>query len=93
MSFVSKLAKSGALPVHYVTCQDLKGRDCYYFIMSQPEKMKRLERLPAEAEFDLTEYGQVIASGFGTQPSAAVKKKLLDNYGLDESFIAKLINS
>ena len=34
-------------------------------------------------QFDLNDYGKILASGYGLVPSEEVKKKLLDEYGFD----------
>ena len=82
VSFVNKLIKTGAMPIHLVRCEDRQGRDCYYFIMCSHQNIAALKAAP-DKEFDLNDYGEIIASGFGIEPTSEVKKMLLDKYGFD----------
>lgn len=82
MSFANKLVGSGNAPIHFVTCKDLEDRDCYYFISATHEKMKMLKKLDG-SEFDLNDYGKIIACGYGLIPSEQVKSKLRKEYGFD----------
>ena len=80
MSFTSKIIKSGSAPIFFITCKNMADWDCYYFVLSTPEKMKRLKSL-TEPTFNLNDYGKIIKSGYGKIPSAEVQKKLHDEYG------------
>jgi len=82
MSFAKKIMGSGSTPIHFITCKDLKDRDCYYFLLASHEKIKMLKN-SANSEFNLNDYGKILASGYGHTPSESVKKKLLDEYGFD----------
>jgi hypothetical protein len=82
MSFAKKIMGSGSTPIHFITCKDLSGQDCYYFLLASHEKIKMLKNA-ANNQFDLNDYGKILASGYGITPSESVKKKLLDEYGFD----------
>lgn len=82
MTFVNKLIKSGIIPIHFITCKDPHGRDCYYFILATHEKMKLLANIK-NGVFNIKDYGKIIASGFGNVPSDVVKQKLLEEYNFD----------
>ena len=82
MSFVQKLTKSGALPIHLVRGKDASGRACYFFLMCSDAKANAVRAIK-DGVFDLQEYGKILASGFGHTPSAAHKKMLLEVYGFD----------
>jgi len=82
MSFANKIVGSGNMQVHFITCKDLDERDCFYFLSASSEKIKMLKKV-AGGEFDLNDYGKILASGYGLTPSENVKKKLLDDYGFD----------
>lgn len=82
MSFANKIVGSGSTPIHFVTCKDLSGYDCYYFLLAPNEKIKMLKKVSG-GQFDLNDYGKILASGYGLVPSEEVKKKLLDEYGFD----------
>lgn len=61
-------------------CKDSQGRDCYFFILTLPEHIKALKAAP---DFDLNDYGKIIASGFGKEPSRAVVEMLKEKYDID----------
>ncbi len=82
VSFADKLIKSGAIPIHLVRCKDTSGRDCHFFLMCAPEKIKALKAVK-DGVFDLKDYGKIIASGFGHEPSEATRKMLKDEYNFD----------
>ena len=82
VSFVDKYIKSGAIPIHFVRCKDASGRDCYHFLMCSQEKIKALKAV-IKGSFDLKDYGKIIASGFGRDPSETIKKMLKDEYNFD----------
>ena len=86
MSFTQKIIKSGSAPIYFITCKDLSGRECYYFVLSSPEKMKRLAQVTS-GTFDVNDYGKIIESGYGKTPSPEVQKRLHEEYGfsLDEN--------
>jgi hypothetical protein len=84
-SFVSKLVSKGALPIYFITCKDAQGKECYAFLISTKEKIRMYENKRSEGEFNLHDYGQVIASGYGLIPSPKVRKMLKDEYDLDSS--------
>lgn len=73
---------SGGTPIHLITCKDLEGNDCYYFLRASHEKIKMLKKI-MHSQFNLNDYGQILAAGYGLIPSEEVKKKLLDEYGFD----------
>jgi hypothetical protein len=82
MSFANKVIGSGSTPIHFITCKDMEGCDCYYFLLASNEKIKMLRDVAA-GQFDLNDYGKILECGYGLTPSEEVKKKLLDDYGFD----------
>lgn len=82
MSFANKVIGSGSHFIHFITCKDMDGQDCYYFLLASNEKIKMLKKL-AGGQFDLNDYGKILECGYGLTPSEKVKKKLLDDYGFD----------
>ncbi len=81
-SFANKVIGSGSTPIHFITCKDLEGRDCFYFLLASNDKIKMLKTV-AGGQFDLNDYGKILAAGYGLMPSDEVKKTLLDRYGFD----------
>jgi hypothetical protein len=82
VSFVDKFIKSGNIPIHLVRCKDGKNRDCYYFLMAAFDHIKMLENVQ-KGMFNLNDYGKIIASGYGTEPSAEIKAMLLEKYSFN----------
>jgi hypothetical protein len=82
MSFASKIIKSGSSPIYFITCKNMADWDCYYFVLSTPEKIKRLKNY-SEPNFDLNDFGKILESGYGKTPSEKVLKKMKDEYGFD----------
>lgn len=81
-SHVTALASKGALPLYFITCQDMNGRDCYYYLISTAQKMRAYEQA-REGAFDLNDYGDIIARGYGTEPDAATRAMLKERYGIE----------
>ncbi len=81
-SFVSKLVSKGAVPIYFITCNDANGKPAYAYIISTPEKMKLYEAA-RHAALDLTQYGNIIASGFGHTPASETLQMLKEKYGLE----------
>lgn len=79
--FMSKLVSKGSVPVYFIACKDSDGRDCYYYLTSTPERMRMYEKA-RKGKFDLKDYGNIIASGYGKKPSAIVKNMLKEKYGI-----------
>lgn len=82
MSFVDKIIKSGHTPIHFIRCKDAAGRDCYYFLLASYERIKHLTR-NKQPVLNVGDYGKIIASGFGKEPSAEIKAMLLEKYNFD----------
>ncbi len=83
-SFVDKLiAKKGHL-IHKLKAKDSTGRWAYYFVLVEPPKEQSfLDALDSNASIDLEDYGKVIASNYGEEPSDDVKRMLKDKYGFE----------
>jgi len=82
MSFAAKLVKSGSTPIYLVTCKDPSGRNCFYFVISNPRKMSLLAKIK-DGFFNINDYGKIIASGFGDKPSEEVLQRLKLEYNFD----------
>lgn len=81
-SFVSKIVRSGSVPIYLVTFKDPDQRDCWFYLTSTPEKMKLLAAL-YEGSFNIHDYGNVLACGFGLKPTDEERQHLKDIYKLD----------
>jgi hypothetical protein len=77
---VEKFIKQSSLPIHFIRGKDNTGRDCYFFLMCNLDKMRRLQGASKSGNIDLLKFGQVIASGFGRDPDAQVCRMLKEKY-------------
>lgn len=83
-SYTDKLiARSGHL-VHKLKAKDTTGRWAYYFVLVQPAKEPFfLKAIEGDGTIDLEDYGRVIASCYGEEPTQEVKDFLKEKYGFD----------
>jgi hypothetical protein len=81
-SFAHQVIRSGATPIHFIVCRDGKNRLCHYFLMCTPQKLKMLKEAK-EGVQALKDYGVIVASGFGREPSASVIAMMKEKYNLD----------
>ncbi|MDX1974225.1 MAG: hypothetical protein SFT92_00960 [Rickettsiales bacterium] len=82
ISFVNRLIAQGNVAVHFITGKDENGRDAYYYVLASHEKIKMLTEHTEEVA-DISDYGKIIASGFGHSPSESTKKQLKEQYNYD----------
>ena len=77
------IARNGHL-VHKIRAQDSSGRWAYYFVYV-PASRERVftEAINSDRNVDLSDYGTVIASCYGEEPTETVKKLLKEKYDFD----------
>lgn len=83
-SFVDKIiAKKGHL-IHKLKAKDTTGRWAYYFVLVEaPKEQSFLAAIQGDGTIDLEDFGKVIASCYGEDPSQEVKDYLKEKYGFD----------
>jgi len=81
-SFVDQIvAKKGHL-IHKLKAKDTTGRWAYYFVLVEPPREAQfLKAIKGDGTVDLEEYGKIIASCYGEEPSEEVRIFLKDKYG------------
>jgi len=78
-----EIARKGHL-VHKLKAKDSTGRWAYYFVLVEPVKERRfLDAIRGEGVVNLEDFGRVIASNYGEEPSEAVRKMLKARYDFD----------
>lgn len=82
-SFAAKIISDQGHLVHRVRGTDHTGRTAYYFVLVQPHKEDAFLRALKTNRVNLTDYGQVIASCYGEEPTAEIKTMLREEYGFD----------
>ena len=83
-TFISPALIKNKPPIHLITCKDPQGRDCYYFIATTEEKISEMAALQ-DGTHQISDYGKILGSGFGTKPSEAVKQMIKEKHGYDVS--------
>ena len=83
MSFANAVIASSTVPINYFTGTNSYGLPCYWFIMCSTEKYKILLSKIGSNDFELSDYGQVIASGRGKRPSPQILEQLREKYNFD----------
>ena len=77
--------------VQLVTGKTGKGEDFYAYISVMPSKFEEFMLISrAKEAMNLPEFGEVLESGFGTEPSAEVKKMMEEKYGVDHDYLNTL---
>lgn len=67
-------------PVHYLYGKDRNGKDCHFFIMCPQHRYSLLEKHFRDGTVNMTDYGRVVASGYGHAPSQATLRMLKEQY-------------
>ncbi|MBN65946.1 MAG: hypothetical protein CMM94_00040 [Rickettsiales bacterium] len=83
-SFVDQIiAKKGHL-VHKLKAKDSTGRWAYYFVLVEPPRESAfMQAIEGDGTIDLEDFGKVIASCYGEEPSQEVKDFLKDKYDFE----------
>lgn len=77
------IARSGHL-IHKLKAKDTTGRWAYYFVYVEGAKERAfLAAIDGDGIINLEEYGRVIASCYGEEPSQEIRDFLKDKYGFD----------
>jgi hypothetical protein len=75
------IAKQGHL-VHKLKAKDTTGRWAYYFVMvAEAREREFLSASEGDGIIDLEDFGKILASCYGEQPTEEIKQYLLDLYG------------
>ena len=84
MSFVDRVVAASQSEYFYkVNATDSTGRRAFYYILVDRLKIKSFLSLQPDGHYDLADYGEIIASGYGEEPSVEAKRLLKKKYGFD----------
>lgn len=83
-SFVDQMmSKSGHL-IYHVTGKDAtNGLDATYFILVDKPKLDAFKKAIETDNINLLDFGQIVASCYGKEPSERVKKIMEEKYGFE----------
>lgn len=87
-SFSDRLIAGKGHLIRRYDAVDKTGRQAVYYILMEPPQAARFARALADLKeqrgiIDFAQYGKVIASCYGTEPSAQVRALLKERYGFD----------
>lgn len=70
--------------IHKLKAKDSSGRWAYYFVLVMPKNEKSfLSSIDGDGTIDLEDYGKVVDSCFGEEPTEEVRDNLKRKYGFD----------
>lgn len=83
-SFVDQIiAKKGHL-IHKLKAKDTTGRWAYYFVLVEaPREAAFMKAIEGDGTLDLEEYGKVVASCYGEEPTPELREYLKERYGFE----------
>lgn len=83
-SFAEKIIANKGHLIHKIQATDISGQRAYYFLLVEPHKEKSLaDIIASNKDFDLLDYGKIIASCYGEEPTEEIRTMLKDKYGFD----------
>ena len=84
-SFADKVTSSRGSDIYLVRGQDTTGRQAWYYVLVDKAKKRAFEGREGTPDLKLTDYGSILHSGYGEDPSEAMVKKMFEEYGYKES--------
>ena len=70
--------------VHKIKAKDSSGRWAYYFILVEPRRVSAfMTAIEGDGMINLEDYGHVIASNYGEEPSDEIREMLKTRYGFN----------
>jgi hypothetical protein len=83
-SAVNRYVRSQAHHIHKLKAKDSTGRWAYYFVLIPPVRERGfLKAIDGPGMLDLEDWGRVIASCYGEEPTEEVLQFLREEYGFD----------
>jgi|GEM_PF-2890655 len=88
--FKTRLIRYDDTPIHLVRGKDSTTMPCYFFLLCTHSKLDQLLEKSKKSNTDLTAYGEVIASGYGSDVSDEVRALLKEKYNFDADTLTRL---
>jgi hypothetical protein len=82
-SWKDKVIRDNASGCYHVMGKDTTGKTAWYFISVSKNKISKFLRHKQGDSYDLKDYGEVIASGYGDEVPDDVKSMLKEKYDFD----------
>lgn len=83
-SFTSAVQSSRADNIYLVRGHDITKRAAWYYVMVDKMKKRIFETDAKNGQINLTDYGNILYSGYGENPPDDMKTKMKDEYGFEE---------
>lgn len=74
-SFIDLVKSRRTDNLYLVNAKD-KSRSCWYYLELKPEKAILFERINADTQVNLDEWGKIIISGWGKEPPLKIRDKI-----------------
>ena len=82
-SFKEKIIADKGHLIHKIKALDYTGRKAYYFILVEANKERGFLKSLETGGFNLNDFGIVIASCYGDEPTEEIRDLLKTKYGFD----------
>lgn len=71
------------LPVHILRSKNRDGEHCYFILRTSKARFTQLLAKKNRESVNIADYGEILASGYGSTPSARVVHMLQEKYGIE----------
>jgi hypothetical protein len=91
---ISDQAMADLLCTLMVLCKgyDAKKNPIWAYLCIKPSMAKSFKEARERGNIDISDYGTVIESGEGVEPSEAIKKRMEQDYGMNHSYEQELLD-
>lgn len=79
MNWIERTQRSRSDLVYLVRGKD-KGRKAWYYVLVDPMKLSLFLKKIETGSLNLEEYGEILISGWGTDPPETVKQRITSEY-------------
>ena len=79
-----KIIQIGKLELVWLIHSKEKGEPCWHYIEVEKNKLRDFKEKLKTGSMELTEYGKVVFSGWGQEPSAEIQEKVAQMYKVDD---------
>ncbi len=84
LSFTRQVEASRADHIFLVRGRDASGQRAWYYLLVDKGKRDMFRSREGVPYLKLTDYGEILFSGFGEEPPADIKQQMKDEYGFEE---------
>lgn len=72
-----------SLPAYLVRTKNRDNEDCYFVLRTSSARYHRLIAKQKKEPVNISEYGEILISGYGRKPSTSARAKLMATYGVE----------